>query len=124
MLTPEQLAACGSESGHQKALFCWIAQQSNSLLQKAFAIGNGGKRDKITGARMKAEGVKRGVPDIFLPVARGPFHGLFIEMKTATGDLSREQKNCIASLRNEGYRVQVCRSWSEASLVMVNYLEL
>ena len=74
MITPEQLAANPSEHSQQAALFCWAAQHVGSIPELAllFAIPNGGKRDKITGARMRAEGVKPGVPDIFWAFTNSP----------------------------------------------------
>jgi len=44
-----------------------------------------------TAQKLKKEGVKRGIPDIFLPCARGGSHGLFIEMKARDGKVSEEQ---------------------------------
>ena len=56
-----------------------------------FAIPNGGQRNAATGARLKAEGVVPGVPDLFIPA-----WGLFIEMKTLTGKVSLEQKAMLS----------------------------
>lgn len=122
-MTPEQIASSGTESGHQKALFQWAALSGRVELQLMFAIPNGGKRDMITAARMKAEGVKKGVPDIMLPVARGPYHGLFIEMKVGKGRLSPEQESWIERLVAEDYCVHVCYSWTEAKTALENYLD-
>ena len=67
--------------------------------RQAFAIPNGGLRSKRTAARLKAEGVKAGVPDIFLPVSVGIWSGLFVEMKrTKGGRLSDEQREFINNL--------------------------
>lgn len=79
-----------------------------------FAIPNGGARDKLTGAMLKAEGVKPGVPDIFLPFPIGPYHGLFIELKTVTGRLSSEQRDWLQRLQHQGYAAVVCRGLDEA----------
>lgn len=72
----------------QAALFKWsrLASSRYPGLRLMFAIPNGGARDAITGAMLKAEGVKPGVPDIFLPVPVNGFHGLFVEMKTLSGN--------------------------------------
>lgn len=121
MLTPEELAACGSESGHQKALFAWLAQQTDyPELKLAFAIPNGGLRDKVTAARLKAEGAKAGVWDIFLPVPRGHWHGLFIEMKVGNNSLTDPQREFAEKLVGY-YAFIVCYSWEEARTVMINY---
>jgi hypothetical protein len=124
MITPEQLAN-GTEHGSQAALFCWAALNKETYpeLEYMFAIPNGGQRNAATGARLKAEGVKAGVLDIFLPVARSVWHGLWVEMKTAKGQLSQEQKDWIKYLRDAGYGVAVCKSWDEARDVIKGYLE-
>lgn len=58
---------------------------------RAFAVPNGGKRDRVTGAILKREGVKAGVPDIVI-VRQGGSVG-FLEVKTATGSLSNSQRD-------------------------------
>jgi hypothetical protein len=73
-----------------------------------FAIPNGGARNAITGARLKAEGVLAGVPDLFIPLYK-----LFIEMKATKGRLSPVQEACHIQLRAAGYNVSVCRSLDE-----------
>lgn len=122
-MTPEQIAATGSESAHQKALFAWAALSGRVELQLLFSIPNGGKRDMITASRMKAEGAKKGVPDICLPVARGVYHGLFIEMKVGKGRLSPEQESWIERLVLEDYCVHVCYSWTAARDALEDYLD-
>ncbi len=125
MLTPEKLAASGTESGAQKALFAWIALQSqDSPLRLAFAIPNGGHRNKITAGRMKAEGVRSGVPDIFLPVARAGYHGLFIEMKVGNGRTSVAQDEWIKKLVLQKYGVVTVWGWEAARNTMLDYISV
>ena len=70
-------------------------------------------------------GVKAGVPDLFMPVARGGFHGLFIEMKrSAGGRLSDAQNEWIDRLRAEGYLAEVCAGWEAARETVLEYLGL
>jgi hypothetical protein len=76
-----------------------------------FAIPNGGARDARTGAMLKAEGVRAGVPDLQLITLSGSI--LFIEMKTDKGAVSKAQKEFIQKLNNCGQQVQVCRSFSD-----------
>lgn len=132
MITPESLADPGTESAHQKALFCWAALPETLAkypeLALMFAIPNGGERNKVTAARLKAEGVKAGVPDIFLPVARcvgGEYShfGLFIEMKKSKGVLSDAQDDWHGKLLRQGYMVNVCFGWQEAVNAIIDYLE-
>ena len=75
-----------SEAKHQSFVIKWTEQPSIRSqwpeLKLLYHIPNGGTRDPIEAKHMKEQGVKRGVPDLHLPVARGKYHGLYIEMKT------------------------------------------
>ena len=89
-----------------------------------FAIPNGGNRDAVTGARLKREGVKSGVPDMMLPVPRGGYCGLFIEVKTPKGRLSVNQQSWFAALEKVGNKCIVVRSPTEAIDAIMEYLSL
>lgn len=126
MITPEQLAASGSESGHQQALLCWCQQNLTKYpdLKWLTAIPNGGYRDKITSAKLKAEGVKAGVPDLCLPVKRGMYAALWLEMKKPqVGKVSKEQNEWIDHLRSQNHAVYVCFGWQDARDTLISYLE-
>lgn len=89
-----------------------------------YHVPNGGSRNRIEAARLKAQGVKSGVPDIVLPAARGEYHGLYIELKRQRGGrISEEQKKWIAGLTEQGYRAEVCEGWEAAAKVIIEYLE-
>ena len=126
--TPDQLAKAGTEAAHQTALFCWAALPSQKEkypeLEMMFHIPNGGTRNKIEAGHLKAQGVKAGVPDICLPVPRGRFHGLWIEMKLGNNKPSDHQERWMNKLWIQGYYVQVCYSWMQAVQNLVYYLEL
>lgn len=124
-MTPEELAISGSESAHQKSLFCWAAMNIKRYpqLRLMHAIPNGGARSGITGARLKAEGTRAGVPDIFLPALIRNAPGLYLELKRPGGTLSKAQEWWIRELRMEGYRVEVCYGWLEAVRVIEEYLK-
>lgn len=132
MITPEQLAKSGSEHGAQAALFCWanLNQLQYPELKYMFAIPNGGWRGVITGANLKAEGVKEGVPDILLPVKRAQWSGLFIEMKRAKsagkakGIVSSEQLDYMAFLQWQSYWCSVCVGWEAAKDAIIQYMRL
>lgn len=81
-----------------------------------FAIPNGGARHPIIAAKLKAEGVRAGVPDLFLPVARHGYHGLFVELKAGPNKPSEAQLTWIRNLKAEGYRVEVL--WDSVDDVM------
>lgn len=97
-----------------------------------FAIPNGaavrrqtdkhGNTFSLEGMKLKEEGLKSGVPDIFLPVARDQWHGLFIEMKTRFGRVRPEQTQWGYDLSEQYYRVGICRSWLEARELIKEYL--
>ena len=90
-----------------------------------FAIPNGGQRNLVTAARLKAEGVKPGIPDLFLAVPKGDYHGMFIEMKARqNGKLSVHQKACIASFKRRGYACVVAYGWEEAWAEIVKYITI
>lgn len=89
-----------------------------------FAIPNGGLRDKITAGKLKAEGVKKGVSDTMLPVNRGVYCGLWIEMKqpgkiTAT---TPEQDEFGLFVQTQNYAFYVCDHWRDAADVVKTYL--
>ena len=116
----------GSEEQEQAALFQWLYlyQERYPEIGLLFHIPNGGLRVKSEAARFKRIGVKAGVPDLFLPVARGDHHGLFVEMKREKGGrVSAEQKSWIELLREQGYRVEVCKGAEEAVSVVLDYLK-
>ena len=74
-------------------------------------------------AKMKAEGMEKGVPDLFFPIVRNGFHGLFIELKTKTGRLSPEQKEWLKTLSENGYRAICCYGATEAIAEIKNYIK-
>ena len=91
-MNPIQLAKANKEHSHQRAFFAWcnmafrygydVAQDMEAYtntnyykelgrgdprLEWIHAIPNGGLRNKATASNLKAEGVKSGVLDVFLP---------------------------------------------------------
>lgn len=142
-MTPESLAKSGTEAGHQSALFCWAALELHNgrheLLRWLHAIPNGGARGddektrKIRGGQLKAQGVKAGVADVFLPVLRLPYSGLYIEMKKpdqrpktpgAAGGLSDDQIEFRDFVQAQGFAWAVCYSWEDARDTLLQYLAL
>lgn len=108
----------------QTAFVTWAmyARCEHPDLELLYAIPNGGARNVQTGARLKAEGVRRGVPDMHLPVARGPFIGLWLEFKTDKGRADEAQVKRMERLRAAGHRCEVVRSSDEARRITVEYL--
>lgn len=120
-----------TERAEQVALLQWCAVRERTCpaLALLYAIPNGGQRDVRVAARMKAEGVKPGVPDLHLPVARHGQHGLYIELKRRASRMGRgrvrpAQQWWHDRLRLEGYRVVVCEGWDAARDAIMEYLGL
>lgn len=115
------------EHVEQSLLLQWaeVASSRTPELGLLFAIPNGGHRDIRTAVKLKREGVKRGVPDLMLPVPRGPHHGLFLEMKAGpTSRVQHEQLVWHTALRAQGYAVRVAYGWESAKVAIENYLAL
>ena len=117
-----------SESREQSDVIAW-ANQCAALgihpeLEWLHAIPNGGKRDKIEAAHLKAQGVKSGVPDLFLPVPKGGYHGLYIEMKVNKNKPTDNQIKWLSALSSFGYATSVCYSAKEARDKIEKYISI
>jgi hypothetical protein len=117
-----------TEAKHQSYVMKWAAQpsirQKWPCLKLLHHIPNGGSRDKIEATNLKRQGVKAGVPDLHLPVARGQYHSLYIEMKTETGTTSAEQDWWLSELREQGNFATEAHGWESAVRVLEWYLTL
>lgn len=88
-----------------------------------YAIANGGQRGKAQAGKLKAEGVKKGVPDLCLPVPRGGYGALYIEMKREKGGQVRKtQSEYMARLTRAGNLCVVCRGAEEAKVAIIEYM--
>lgn len=116
------------ESGHQYAVMLWSQQtgirQKWPELALLHHIPNGGSRNEIEAAQMKRQGVKSGVPDLHLPVPRGSYASLYIELKRPGGKVSDNQEHWINALESAGNRVRVCYGWEDAVKCLKDYLSL
>ncbi len=136
-ISPEQLAASGTEHGHQAALFCWAADPNVRAalpeLQWLFAIPNGGLRNPVTANRLKATGVKKGVMDICLLVRRVEYAALWIELKRPksvsptgkkrqAGKVSEDQQPWLDQARACGHGAVSCVGWEAARDMIIQYL--
>lgn len=113
------------EHDEQAALIDWTILMSAKWpeLNLFYHIPNEGKRSPAAAMRLKQEGMKRGVPDNCLPVARGKYHGLYIELKRIRdGRATQDQKQWIEDLNNQGYLATICKGWEEAAKVIERYL--
>ena len=83
----------------------------------------GGKNKFAVLNMLKATGLLKGCPDLFLPKPRGGFHGLYIEMKVGKNKPSPEQKAFIDDLIKDNYGVICCYSFEEFKLLVTSYLK-
>lgn len=110
----------------QSALISWWAIQHKQYRLpefSLFAIPNGSKRNPVTGAILKREGVRKGIVDLMLCTPNKHHAGLFIEMKAGTNQPSKEQREFMGHALTVGYQVALCYDWTEASKVIHEYLE-
>ena len=110
-----------SEHKEQCALIKWCDMKGKPY-SKIYANANGGKRNIVVAKKLKSEGVRPGVPDLFLPVAKRGFHGLYIELKTKRGKATQQQVDRIAELNEDGYCAVICYGWDAARDQIENYL--
>jgi hypothetical protein len=73
---------------------------------------------------MQAEGQKKGVPDMALEAARGPYHGFRCEFKTEIGKPSTEQLKVADRLRDDGYCVVFAYGIDAAKRAFLDYWQL
>lgn len=117
---------CPTENQEQAALFEWaeVASGRYPELKLLHAIANGGKRDGRTAAVLQRTGVKPGVPDICLPVPRGGYGALYIELKRVKGGVtSANQRIWLNLLNANGNKAVVCKGWIAAKNEIEKYLE-
>lgn len=117
----EHLTEHWTESQEQKQLIQWC--RTDPRYQYLFHIPNesvGGQGWLIRNRQM---GVKAGVPDLFYPVPARGYHGMFIEMKTKTGRISKSQAKWIKALETVGYKCVVAHGWEEARDALIDYME-
>ena len=114
-----------AQEQEQLMTWAWMHRGAHPELLLLFHIPNGGRRDSGEAAHLMRLGVKKGVPDLFLPVARRGFHGLFVEMKREKGGrISEEQAAWLKDLNEQGYAASVCNGFDEAKDLIERYLGL
>lgn len=132
MITPDQLAASGTEHGHQAALFCFFQIHASEypLAKWLYSSSNGFFSTSGQKGKEKAAGLKSGVPDICFPIKKSRYSGLYIELKRPdsagkkAGELSNKQKEWIDFLLSQDYKVEVCFGWEAARDTLIWYLSL
>ncbi|RYZ22752.1 MAG: VRR-NUC domain-containing protein [Chitinophagaceae bacterium] len=114
------------EGQEQAALMREIELRYPEIFELIFHVPNGGHRVKAVAAKLKAQGVKAGIPDLVLPMARGGYFGLYIEFKATVepAPVSTSQKDCLRRLNAQGYLAIVCRGHFDAMEQLRAYLML
>ncbi len=107
-----------SEAAEQRTVIEWCDWRHVPV----YHIPNGGSRDPREARNLKRQGVRPGVPDLCIPVARPPYHGLYIELKAGKNRPTEAQKKWIEFLRFNGYRAVVCYGAAEAIAEIERYI--
>lgn len=115
------------EHAEAKAFMRWVLlnESAHPELKRLFAVPNGGHRNAIVAAKMKAEGVRKGVLDYVWPVRCHEFIGLVIELKRTSGSrTSTEQDDWLSHFASEGWMTCVAKGAGEAIECAQAYLKL
>ena len=113
------------EGLEQAALMTEIALRYPAAAKLIYHVPNGGHRHKLVAIKLKEQGVKAGVPDLVLPMARGGHFGLYIEFKAKPpfdAAVSPSQDAYIQALLDQGYLAIVCRGAIDALEAIRAYL--
>ena len=113
------------EAIEQAKVVAWARANENNYpyLWLLHCSLNGVKLSKAQAGKALKQGMKKGVPDLFLPVKQGGFSGLYIEMKSAKGRVSVEQSRYLKCAAENGYSVVVCYSANEAIKRIEDYYQ-
>ena len=116
------------ESEEQQTVFEWARWNEKRYpdLARLLHIPNGGLRNVVVAAQLKAQGTRKGFPDIMLPTSRHGYHALVIELKRQKGakpSIEPEQKEWIAYLDAQGWCAVVCYGAEEAIEKLEWYLK-
>ena len=110
-----------NETFEQKQLIQWC--RTDPRLQYLFHIPNESVGGQGWIVRNRQMGVRSGVPDLFYPVPLHGWHGLFIEMKSKSGRMSRDQKRWFDILNAFGYKCVIAHGWEEAKKALEEYVK-
>ena len=112
------------ELWEQQALFEWalLYENAHPELEAMFHVTNEGKRSRQNGAALRRGGLKSGVPDVWLPVANGNYHGLVIEMKAEKNRVTAEQKEWLLRQAGNGWKACACWGFEAAATIIAEYL--
>lgn len=115
-----------SEDTEQANVISWarLSRGAHPELWLFHHTPNEGRRSQATGRKLKQIGMLAGVPDLHLPVPKGIYHSLYIEMKYDDGRISSEQKKFINRAAEYDNYCCVCYTAEEAIKTLREYIEL
>jgi hypothetical protein len=115
-----------SEATEQENVISWCFHHERIYpeLKWIHHCPNGGSRQSAEAVRLKAQGVKAGVPDLHLPIQKGKYIGLYVEMKYDKGTLQKSQKEWLEAMVAAGHFVAVCYGYDHAINVIEKYVQL
>ncbi len=118
--------ALRSEDTEQITVISWSRYQINAHPELVLLhhCPNGGSRNKAEAVKLKQMGVVAGIPDLSLPVPKGIYNGLYIEMKYDRGTLQESQKRILRALADNGHYCVVCYGADEAIKIIKEYVNL
>ena len=124
-IKPRTKRTAQPEAIEQAKVIAWARanERNYPYLQLLHCSLNGVKMTKAQAGRAIAQGMLSGVPDLFLPVPKNGYHGLFIEMKYGSNKVTENQEKFLQNAANVGYAVSVCYSANEAIKRIEDYYE-
>ena len=115
------------EGNEQTAFFRWLELQHPDVFAVTYHTPNGGHRSKSEGGRLKGQGVKAGVPDVCIAIAKGGYFGLYVEFKATPphdSAVSSSQYDWLINLEKNGYKSVVCKGLDSLIAEVEAYLKL
>lgn len=124
MSTAARLPAVSEDTEQAQIIYwCRVMSAAHPELELIYHVPNEGKRSRAAAGKQSAIGLRSGVPDLVLPVARLGYHGLYIELKAVGGRVSDNQIDWLERLSREGYAVAVCYGAEEAIAMLTDYIK-
>lgn len=120
----KQIKIKSTEEQEQRKFFDYLALQSDPLCKLPYHQVNQGKRGYQYAKMLQRTGMKRGIPDVFIPIPKGIYHGFFIEFKVRPNKPTEDQEQWLDALTSQGYLCMVAYSGDEAIKAFSLYLAL
>ncbi|MBA9076093.1 VRR-NUC domain-containing protein [Rufibacter quisquiliarum] len=111
-----------SEARLQSCCVIWFKNTHRQHADLLYQIKNDGRKHAISASSDKALGLTPGIPDTFMAIPRGPWHGLYVEFKRPGEKLSDAQRKVIPQLQAQGYRVEVVTTEEQFRMLVYEYL--